>query len=95
VETLNWSLALEKMIGSTEEKGRLAKVFMRIPLALIYTFSPKFGRLGIISGLVVEEVLFCNFCFTSIFVAVAMAKKATYKKRRGCDCTTDYKLFTR
>jgi hypothetical protein len=65
---------------------------MGIPLALRCTFSPKFGRLGITSDLVVEEDEACNFYFISMFVAVAMAKKVTYKKRKKVGCTIDYKL---
>jgi hypothetical protein len=48
--------------------------------------------LGITSSLVVEEEKACNFCFVSMFVAVVMAEKVTYKKRREVGCTTDYKL---
>jgi hypothetical protein len=34
----------------------------------------------------------CNFYFISTFVAVAMAEKMTYKKRKMGDCTTGYKF---
>jgi hypothetical protein len=48
--------------------------------------------LGFTSDLVVEEERACNFYFISMFVAVAMAEKMTYKKRRVDGCTTGYKL---
>jgi hypothetical protein len=33
----------------------------------------------------------CNFYLISIFVAVTMAEKITYKKKKIGGCTTDYK----
>jgi hypothetical protein len=46
--------------------------------------------LDVILGFLVFEKEEGNFCLTSTLVAVAMAKKMTYKKRIEDGCTTDY-----
>jgi hypothetical protein len=86
-------LASGKIVGSIEENGRLEKVFMKVPLALMCILFLKFRRLDVALSLLIEEED-CNFCLTLIFVAVTMAKKMTYKKKRN-GCITDCKFFTR
>jgi hypothetical protein len=80
-------------VRSIEKNGRLEKILIRVPLALMYTLFPKFGRLDVALGFLVEEDY--KFCLISIFVAVVMTKKMTYKKKRRNDCMIDYKFFTR
>jgi hypothetical protein len=66
---------------------------MKVLLLLMCTLFLKLGRLDVTLDFLVEED--CKFCWTSIFVAVTMTEKMTYKKRRKDDCMTDYKFFTR
>jgi hypothetical protein len=82
-----------KIVGLIDENRQLEKVLIEVPLALMCTLFSKFGGLDVALGFLVEED--CKFYLTSIFVAVIMVKKITYKKRRRNDCTTDYKFFTR
>jgi hypothetical protein len=79
---------------SIEKNERLVKVFMRVPLALICILFLNFRRLNVVLGFLAEEED-CKFYLTSIFVAVTMVEKMTYKKKRRNDCTTDCKFFTR
>jgi hypothetical protein len=92
VGTLNWSFALGKIVGSIEENGRLAKVFMGVPLVLMCILFPKFEGLDVALGFLVEEGI---FYLISIFAVVAMVEKMTYKKRSRSGCTIDCKLFAR
>jgi hypothetical protein len=75
--------------GVNREIWVVCEGFDGVPLALMCILSPKFGQLGVSTGLLVLEEE-GNFCFTSTLVAVAIAKKMTYKKRIEDDCATDY-----
>jgi hypothetical protein len=78
-------------VGSIEENKWLEKVLIGVPLALMCTLFPKFERLDALGFLVEEDY---KFYLTSIFVAITIAKKMTYKKRKMGGCTIDYK-YTR